>query len=224
MRPGQESIDIRRLISPLRYDVIVRARFLIELRNLHAEPMAALQEFALEDPYFTWFKQVESARFFPTSLDDRELLLQRFQLRVARAITTLRSYERLGFDARHPVTLGKTSGGAVTDLGTVLSKSLHIRDGCHRLALLWMNDQPLEPAMYRVHSFRGPALDNTALLLQHMNIDDDEYARFLSHAFAGEEYSELSELRRSVAEVSPDRLAEFDEIVRVHGRARRTAG
>ena len=217
MRPGAERINIRHLISPLRYDVIVRARLLADLRRRDPdESLASLHEFALDHVYFAWFQHVESTRFFPELLDDRDLLIQRYQLRVERALTTLRSYDAVGFDVRYPLTLRRTSGGAVSDSGVRVNKSLHIRDGCHRLALLLLDDQDLQPDMYLVQSFTGPVPDNTALLLPHLNMDGPEYTRFLSAGFTTGEYTELAELRDKVAEESPDRLAEFDEIVRVH--------
>jgi hypothetical protein len=220
MRPGTKRINVRQLISPLRYDVVVRARLLADLRSRDpAEPMASLQDFALNHVYFAWFKEVESMRFFPDLLDDPDLLIKRYQMRVARAVTTLRSYDAVGFDVRYPLTLGQTSGGAVTDSGVRVNKLLHIRDGCHRLALLLLDEQDLQPGMYRVHSFTGPVPDNTALLLPHLIIDGREYTRFVSAGFTTGEYTELAELRDKVAQESPHRLAELDEVVRVHQRA-----
>ncbi len=223
-RPGEDAIDILRLISPLRYDVMIRAQFLAELRNRKvSEPPTELPDFALDHPYFTWFKHVESARFFPKLLDDPDHLLERYRARVSRAVATLRSFESVGFDPRHPVTMSETPGGAVTDSGTAVSNTLHIRDGCHRLALLLINGLRVEPEMYRSGLRRGPVLDNTALLLRHMDIPDDDYARFLSRGFSPREYSSVSDLRDMVAGETPERLTEFNEIVGAHNRARYSA-
>jgi hypothetical protein len=210
-RPGREGIEIVRLISPLRYDVVVRAQFFRELRTRDIrQPLTVLPEFALDHPYFTWFKHVESARFFPELLDDPQQVLQRYFSRVARAVATLDSFSSHGFDFRHPVT----------ELGTEVSGTLHIKDGCHRLALLLMTGRDLEPEMYRSSRRHGRLLDNTALLLQHMEIPDGDYARFLSRGFLPREYSSLTDLRCAVARESPGRLSEYDQIVGAHDRAR----
>jgi hypothetical protein len=220
-RPGRERIEILRLISPLRYDVLIRAQFLEELRLRDIrQPLTVLPEFAVDHPYFTWFKHVESARFFPELLDDPERLLRRYLARVGRAVATLRSYERSGFDLRHPVTVSVTPGGAATESGTEVSSTFHIKDGCHRLALLLISGRQLEPEMYRSSRRHGRLLDNTALLLRHMDIPDGDYARFLSRGFVPREYSSLTDLRCAVTTESPSRLSEFDQIVGAHDRAR----
>jgi hypothetical protein len=226
LRPGSEPVNIRQLISPLRYDVIVRAQFFADLRRRRRdpqEPTASLREFALEQPYFMWFKYVETARFFPQFLDNPDQLLDRFFLRVDRAVATLRSYDSRGFDAQHPVTLAHTPGGTVSDSGLRLSNSLHIRDGCHRLALLLLDGGLLQPQMYRTHSVSAPLPDNTALLLPHLDLGSVEYANFLAPAFTTTEHGELSDLRTEVAERSPARLQEFDDVVATHDKARHHA-
>ena len=219
---GREVVDIKALISPLRYDVVVRAQFLTDLRT-SSEPPGVLPDFALEHPYFLWFKYVESARFFPDLLQKPDLLRERYQSRVTRAQATLRSFDAGGYDRRFPVTVSSTPRGATSDFGVQTSKTLHIRDGCHRLALLLIDDQQLEPTMYRVGGPRDPVPDNTALLLPHLRLDERDYTRFLSRGFAAHECTELTELRSLVATQSPERLAELDAVVRAHQHAQRSA-
>jgi hypothetical protein len=219
---GREVVDIKALISPLRYDVVVRAQFLTDLRT-SSEPPGVLPDFALEHPYFLWFKYVESARFFPDLLQKPDLLRERYQSRVTRAQATLRSFDAGGYDRRFPVTVSSTPRGATSDFGVQTSKTLHIRDGCHRLALLLIDDQQLEPTMYRVGGPRDPVPDNTALLLPHLRLDERDYTRFLSRGFAAHECTDLTELRSLVATQSPERLAELDAVVRAHQHAQRSA-
>jgi hypothetical protein len=219
---GREVVDIKALISPLRYDVVVRAQFLTALRT-SSEPPGVLPEFALEHPYFLWFKYVESARFFPDLLQKPDLLRERYQSRVTRAQATLRSFDAGGYDRRFPVTVSSTPRGATSDSGVQTSKTLHIRDGCHRLALLLIDDQQLEPTMYRVGGPRDPVPDNTALLLPHLRLDELDYTRFLSCGFATRECTDLTELRSLVATQSPERLAELDAVVQAHQHAQRSA-
>jgi len=219
---GRETIDIKALISPLRYDVVVRAQFLADLRA-SSEPEGVLPDFAMEHPYFTWFTYVESARFFPELLKQPDLLRARYQSRVTRAQATLRSFDAGGYDRRFPVTVSRTPRGAMSDSGVQTSKTLHIRDGCHRLALLLIDGQQLEPSMYRVGGPRDPVPDNTALLLPHLNLDERDYARFLSPGYVPHECASLTELRSLVATKSPERLAELDAVVHAHEQARRSS-
>ncbi len=223
-KPGTEPLEIPSLISPLRYDVVVRAHFLADLRYRNFDkPSAALYDFAEGHEYFAWFQFVESARFFPELLDDAERLRTRYHQRVARALATLRSYDRSGFDARYPVTLGHTPRGVLTDKGTRITKQLHIRDGCHRLALLLLDDKPLLPAMYRVHKVSGALPDNTCILLRHIGIPDEEYASFLSASFDVPGQVDLPQLRSTLAEQAPERLAELDDLLSTHQSARQRA-
>lgn len=217
---GRETVDIMALISPLRYDVMVRAQFLTDLRT-SSEPPGVLPDFALDHPYFVWFKYVESARFFPELLTQPDLLRERYHSRVTRAQATLRSFDADGYDRRYPVTVSSTPRGATSDSGPQISKTLHIRDGCHRLALLLIDGQQLEPTMYRIAGPRNPVPDNTALLLPHLGLDERDYTRFLSRGFAARECTSLTELRSLVATDSPERLAELDAVVAAHQQAQR---
>jgi hypothetical protein len=217
-RPGQDSLDIRALVSPFRYDVIVRSQFFRFLRTHAGEPLPALLQAARAEPYFAWFTHVECARFFPRLLEDPDGLNDRFDHRVQRALNTMASFDAVGFDLRRPVTLVSTSGQQVTDSGAPVSQPLHIADGCHRLALLLTAGKDLEPEMYRVHPARGPILDNTRILLQHLEVTDDEYVRFLSYRFAPLPQSDLSALRVAAEAESPGRLAELEGVLAAHGR------
>jgi hypothetical protein len=220
-RAGSLDVDVQELISPLRYDVVVRAKFLSDLRERgFTHPTAELDEFALGHDYFTWFRYVETARFFPDLLTDDDLLLARYRQRVARALSTQQSYDRTGFDGRYPVTLGETPNGAVTNSGIRVTKRLHIKDGCHRLALVLIDGKELQPHMYRIGRVNEPVADNTATLLGRLHIDEAEYARFLSAGFSNEIHTRLFDLRCSVATEAPHRLVEFDDVVRVHQQAR----
>jgi hypothetical protein len=223
-RPGSHVIDIPRLISPLRYDVIVRSQLFSLLDSIRDESAATIAHTVRQTPYFVWFRHVECQRFAPHLLRNPDQLDQKFRERVMRALATLTSFEATGFDPRHPVTLVETQGQQVADSGAVASQELHIADGCHRLALLLRDGQELAPEMYRTQPAVGPPLDNTAILLRHLDITEEEYARFLSHHFADKSYADVSELRRAVAGHSPESLTELDRVLEAHSRAPRTGG
>lgn len=217
-RQGTSTLDIRRLISPLRYDVHVRMQFFMWLRNRETS-VSALQAEARHHNYYQWFKHVECARFFPSVLSDPQLLAEKYDARVARAVSTLESFDARGFDLDYPVTLVSTQD-RWADSGAAVSQGLHIADGCHRLARLLMDGKQLRPDMYRVRRSFGSILDNTTLLLPHIDIAAEDYARFMSHGFVDEEYAELEMVRNRVATAAPDRMAEFDQVVRLHRQAR----
>lgn len=224
LKPGTEPLRIPQLISPLRYDVVVRAHFLADLRSRNFDrPSTALYDFADGHEYFDWFQYVESARFFPELLDDAPRLRTRYHQRVARALATLQSYDRSGFDARYPVTLAHTSRGVLTDKGARITKQLHIGDGCHRLALLLLDDKPLLPAMYRVQRVSGPLPDNTYIMIRHLRIPDEEYVSFLSESFDVPGQIGLPQLRSTLAERTPERLTELDGLLLTHHSARQRA-
>ena len=224
LRPGSHVIDIPQLISPLRYDVMVRSQLFTLLDSLRGESAATIANTARQTPYFVWFRRVECERFAPHLLRNPDQLNQKFTERVMRALTTLKSFEATGFDTRHPVTLVETSGPQVADSGAAVSQTLHIADGCHRLALLLRDGQELAPEMYRVQSAAGPILDNTAILLRHLDLAEEDYARFLSHHFADKSYAHVSELRGAVASHSPSLLSELDRVLEAHSRVPRAGG
>lgn len=215
-RPGSETLDVRRLISPWRYDVVVRAQFFDFLSEGRARTATDLHRAALDQPYFTWFRDVECARFFPELLDRPDQLQNRFEARVSGAMSTLRSYERQGFDVRWPVTVLSTGSQGATDSGLPVGGRLHIGDGCHRLALLLRDGRNLEPNMYLVRSATGPVIDNTAVLLPSLSVSPEEYVRFLSAGFVATQHSDLADLRADVSRGCPGRLDELDAVVRAH--------
>ncbi len=212
------------LISPLRYDIVIRSRFFVRLRERQREPLSKLQEVARGDDYFTWFKHVECFRFYPQLLADPDALMARFDDRVARAVATFTSYQRVGFNRRHPVSIVTTRGPIAADSGALVDRSVHIADGCHRLALLHMNHLDLGPGMYRTRPATRPVLDNTALLLPHIDLEEADYVRFLSCGFAAERYGELDGLRAAVERDAPHRLPVLDSVVSTHRQARLRAG
>jgi hypothetical protein len=212
-RGGRATHDIGRLISPLRYDVMVRAS-MFQLLQGHQEVTPHLLEQILHHPYFVWFREIECARYYPRLLNDPTLLATAFEARVIRAMATMHSFDRVGFDTRHPVRLIYTRGMQIADSGAFTSSSFHIGDGCHRLALLLLKGLALEPGMYRVRSASAQLLDNTAVLLSHTHISANEYASFLARGFGLGQVKDLETLRREILMHCPQRLGEFQRVVR----------
>jgi len=67
-RPGDEPVALAELVSPLRYDVLVRARFLERLaerlERVGGDLDGAVRE-GLEHPYHTWFTTIALPRYRP---------------------------------------------------------------------------------------------------------------------------------------------------------------
>ena len=224
---GAEPVNIRSLISPLRYDVLVRADFFRFLDARLAEGVQHPDEVAIlarTHPYFVWFERVAMARFRPWVLADEALLQQQFTERVASSMSLWSSFRRNGFDLSHPVTLRSASGAKTADSGAVVNRRLHVGDGGHRLALLLANGgQDLEPGMYRVDPRPiGELIDNTAVLLPAIPLSLEDYVRFITPGYAGPEAlpsvesSGLEGLLDHVRQHRPDLLDELERLLEVH--------
>src|SRR5688572_7146480 len=173
-------VALDRLISPLRYDILVRAEFF----RFHGEH-AALYDHSLPDylaaaqshSYFLWFTEVYVRRFHPELAGNPRALLDAFADRVRRSVELFRSFEARGFDSRHPIVLRSGRTILPTETGKVVSATVFAGNGCHRLALLLARGvRWLEPGTYvvkRTPTFRP--LDNTALLLPVLRLSEAEY-------------------------------------------------
>ncbi len=129
-RPGTEPVDLSVLITPLRYDVVVRARLFDLLAERPDLTGDALVRAASATAYADWFVHVECARFFPELLQDEAARDERFAERVHGAARLLRSVEARGFDPASPVTLLRAPAGTVSESGAPALGDLHIGDGC----------------------------------------------------------------------------------------------
>jgi hypothetical protein len=179
-----ESIDIDRLICPLRYDVFVRIEFIRLLRDQWDLYSDNLQDF-LDRPqsraYRTWFREIACARFMPQVYRDDQLFEPVFVKRVHETATLLRSIDRNGYDSSTPIRLA--SGRSIHAVnGKVINSSYFAADGCHRMSCLYLTGQTrLDPEQYEVEihpTFRP--LDNTAILIDRLPLDRATYLRFVS--------------------------------------------
>lgn len=217
---GAEPIDIQRLISPLRYDVEVRAQFYGFLEQHDHLSRRALVEAACHEPYRVWFEKVALPRFRPWTTTKPADLEQGFDERVLRSRQMLRSFRSGGFDPRRPVTLRWVRGVARTDSGIVVSSRLHVGDGGHRLALLLRSGGTLHPGQFRVDPRRQPAvLDNTAILARELDLPEAVYTRFVGRAFTDEGFDTVAGLQSHLASTDPTRVVELQRVLHAHGRS-----
>jgi hypothetical protein len=220
-RPGREPIPIDQLISPLRYDILVRERYfevLHERRALAEEDFEAFMELSRQQPYFTWFTQVViPSGNNPEIAGDAELVNAAFERRVRASIELHDAFESTGYDRRRPIILRTGEEIAPTSTGKRLARRIYAGDGCHRLACLRMAGvEVLEPGMYRLYVaqvFRPR--DETAHLIDAMAISRSDYFSFLSLCYADRELSSEEALIGHVRSADADRLPELEQVIAI---------
>jgi hypothetical protein len=219
-------VDIAALISPLRYDVLVRAQLFDLVRDRPDGGAAAgeagddeLVAQARASAYFTWFEKVAMARFRPWVLEDPALLESQFRERVLSAAALYRSFAARGFDPAHPVTLRGTKGTLASDSGLEIAKTLHVGDGGHRLALLLCAGLPLTAGTYRVDRRPMPHLiDNTAVLVPALDLAERDYVAFVAPGYGVAAADAGTTVAGLVEQVRARDLAAAEELAAVAAR------
>ena len=216
-RLGQEELSIERLISPLRYDVIVRERyidFLAENLDLYHADFDSYMASAQTHDYFAWFRSVAFLHRFGAPPRDERQVLQAYTDRVRRTTRLYLAYQRDGFDARFPVSVRETTAAEETSSGKLLAPRFYPIDGCHRLALLHMSGWKSLPfEFYRIAPTTKSPPDNTHTLLSNMKVTPREYYEFLSRGYTDKIFYERGALLAHVREENPERLAEVESII-----------
>jgi hypothetical protein len=221
---GTEPIDIRRLISPLRYDVIVRQRFfslLDDQRRLYDQDRERFMAMAAQSPYRAWFDRVYCPRFQRRLLHSETARNRAFRKRVTASAKLYFSFEKFGFISKHKIILRTGCEMLPSDSGKQVSAAIFPGDGCHRLALLLGKGvTELAPEQYVVKvSPKYSPLDNTALLLAALEVPAAEYAAFLSASFSDGRHDCLEDLLDTVARRNPQRLPELRQIIAADQRS-----
>jgi hypothetical protein len=219
-QPGRERIPIDCLISPLRYDILVRQRYfelIRERRALAEEDFDAFLELSRRQPYFTYFTQVAIPSHRPEMVGDDERVDAAFEHRVRASVALHDSFASTGYDRRRPVILRTGEQIEPTATGKRLARRVHAGDGCHRLACLRASGvEVLEPDMYRMHVAKVlTPRDDTALLLAAMALARREYFSFLSLCYADRELDSEQALLDHVRSTSPERLPELERVIAV---------
>ena len=212
-----KSIEIERLICPLRYDLRVRIDFIRLLRDdwpLYTEDLQGFLERPESRAYFTWFKEVACARYMPELHRNEELLKPAFINRVQETAKLWALIERHGYDPSTPIRL--KSGRSIRAVnGKTIDSIYFAGDGCHRMSCLYLRGQTrLDPEQYEVeiHPEFQP-LDNTALLIKHLPLDRSTYLRFISRFYCGGATLESADqIREHVAAERPQLLPELTSV------------
>ena len=184
-------IKIAEIVSPLRYDVLVRRDFIsfyAARRDLYQSDWSAFVAGAKRTSYYTWYLESEAIRTNNHWRGNVAALDLDFSNRIRRAVALYESVQKDGFSTRYPITL-KTAkrllppttvrGGLPT--GKQVTAKYFLADGCHRLAILMMLDyQVLPPRFFRVKYFQEfSPFDSTSLLARRL-AKPAEYFSFLS--------------------------------------------
>ena len=173
--PG-EPVPILPLVHPLRYDILLRKRFLDLLPRDPAEYRRRREEIlagARRHPYRVWFEVIVIRRYFPELLADPARLELAFAQRVDASAALIASIAARGFDPAHPVTLHLAELVVGPAADRLSDRRWFAGDGNHRLAcLMSLGFEELPPSYVRVIRFnRYRPRDNTALLAPHLTID-----------------------------------------------------
>jgi hypothetical protein len=217
-QPGSEALVIDELVSPLRYDVLVRSQ-LFELlaaeRACFDRSPDAFVDLARQTDYHRWFTVVAVHAIGIAGQPEPEIEAA-FHRRVLRSAALADSVAAKGFIPKPPLTV-RVTAEIDTATGKHLGRRHYPLDGCHRLALLRaLGRAELLPGEYRVTAGRGPLLDNTATLIRALGLDASRYLSFLASGYglpAGGSWDEPEALVETVERRQPERAAELRSVL-----------
>jgi hypothetical protein len=181
---GTEPVRIGDLVSPLRYDVMIRVRHFelhAERRELFASDFEAYERLVRGEPYFVWFKRARVPTWARWLLDDPAAFEEAWRDRLRASAALFESFAADGFDLAHPIELHAGRRVRETHTGKRITRALYAGDGNHRLALLLAaGKEALSPAEYRVKRYRSLVpTDSTGLLLRETGAGWSEYRSFI---------------------------------------------
>lgn len=173
-----ETIDIRSMIFPLRYDILIRKSFFefyAGHRDLYRDDPNAFLQLARAHPYHEWFEKVLIVRYEPRLQQDLAGREQAFAGRVVASAALYDSIESRGFDKSSPIIPYTGKQILPADSGRETGAKYYMGDGCHRLACLMSQGFTKLPREYvRVKCFRRLVpLDNSRLLSGSMKVDPE---------------------------------------------------
>lgn len=224
-RPGVDPVPIDELVSPLRYDILVRAEyftFFAKNIDLFTADFPAFEAQARRHAYYTWFTTVALVRYRPGEAADRHRLEDAFRVRLRRSAELYTGFMTDGFDLRYPISLRTATPGARTQTGKEVRRPVHAGDGCHRLALLVQTGaELLPPSHYRVRTDpMRELIDNTALLVPALGLSDERYFSFLARGYVERPCRDEEALIAAVRDLAPRRLPELERVLDVDRRLR----
>jgi hypothetical protein len=217
---GTRDLLISELVVPLRYDVLVRKAFLeavLEWKERGRKNFAGFVDDASDHPYFTWFRDVLSARTAPDLVRDAPALRTAFERRVRAVVRLCDALEEQGFDTARPLTLHTSPAVQPTASGKLVLRDHYAGDGCHRLAWLLVRGRTWLPAShYRVRRYlKFTPWDNTGVLVRAGCLTGEAYCRYLSPGYAAGPHDSVPSLLRACGLERPTRLRELRTVLAV---------
>ena len=181
---GRVPVRIGDVVSPLRYDVMIRVRHFVhhaERRELFRSDFDAYERLVRSEPYFVWFQKARVPTWWPWLLDDPDGFERAWRERLRLSAELFDSFEANGFDAGHPIELHAGRRVRETPTGKRISRVIYSGDGNHRLALLLAaGHEELRPTEYRLKRYRSLVpTDSTGFLLRETGAGWPEYRSFL---------------------------------------------
>ena len=181
---GAEPVRIGDVVSPLRYDVMIRVRHFAlhaERRELFRSDFDAYERLVRREPYFVWFQKARVPTWWPWLLDDPEGFDRAWRERLRLSADLFDSFEANGFDTAYPIELHAARRVSETLTGKRISRAIYSGDGNHRLALLLAaGHENLRPTEYRLKRYRSLVpTDSTGFLLRETGAGWPEYTSFL---------------------------------------------
>lgn len=214
---GNESIQIATLVSPLRYDILVRVEFFRLIMDEHEDSidLGGVANDARVRPYFEWFSSVACPQFMPHLVTDEAALGVAFRQQIRRAVRLKDSFMQRGYDRKRPILLKTGSVVESTATGKLVQHRYFPGNGCHRLALLLLGgSEELQPGQYRVgvQDCLRPR-DNTAILLPSLAMTASAYYSFVSRGYLKQECLDEPSLRETLRRERPERYEEVDSVI-----------
>jgi hypothetical protein len=217
-RHGKQRVPIDELISPLRYDILVRLEFFrlyAGQKELFDRDLDLLIEASRKHPYFNWFRTINCRKLHPEILRDEQTFNAAFSHRVRQAANLYERFAARGFDRNHPIVLYACKRLEPTASGKFVNRVVYMGNGCHRLALLKLAGYKwLEKEMYVTKTYRTYSpLDNTIDLLQQQPLSSSEYFSFLSLGYGGILRDSKEAFLNYVLDNQPQRYAEVLQVI-----------
>jgi O-antigen/teichoic acid export membrane protein len=213
--PGTVDVVLDELVSPLRYDVVIRQQFFAFL-DANVELLDEFNDLVFEaraHPYFTWYREVmignRIKQLHGRSLDEG------FADQIERVLA-VRTRFNPADEQWGDLLLRELPAGTRTNTGKIVGPRFVPVDGCHRIALLRHHGRKILPAgTYRLVGDKQPARDNTAVLLPKLRLTEGDYLAYLAAGYDQDVPRSLDELVSGVAERHPQRVAELESVLRV---------
>jgi O-antigen/teichoic acid export membrane protein len=214
-RPGTIDVILDELVSPLRYDVVVRQQFFAFL-DANVDLLEEFSDLVIEaryEPYYVWFRDIV--------VGDRTKLLKGRSLDEAFAdqverVLAVRARFNPADESWGELLLRELPAGTQTTTGKTVGPRFVPVDGCHRIALLRHHGRKILPAgTYRLVGDRQSARDNTAILVPKLRLTEAEYLDYLAMGFDEDAPDSFADLVAGVAAHHPERSAELESVISI---------